>query len=88
MIEFIKENIKTLKELIAEAKENNYTKTIEEWSKDLQKFEDLLKIVEGFEELKDLINLDPNDYNTVIINFKKSNSVHKIIEAINVYIPF
>ena len=88
MIEFIKENIKTLKELIAEAKENNYTKSIEEWSKDLQKFEDLLKIVEGFEELKDLINLDPNDYNTVIINFKKSNSVHKIIEVINVYIPF
>lgn len=88
MIEFIKENIKTLKELIADAKENNYTKSIEEWSKDLQKFEDLLKIVEGFEELKDLTNLDPNDYNTVIINFKKSNSVHKIIEVINVYIPF
>lgn len=88
MIEFIKENIKTLKELIAEAKEYNYTKSIEEWSKDLQKFEDLLIIVEGFEELKDLITLDPEDYNTVIINFKESNSIHKIINAINVYISF
>lgn len=85
MIEFIKENIETLKELIKDAKNANYPKTVEEWSKDLKKYEDLLTIVEGFEELKDLIHLDPEDYNTVIINFKESNSIHKIINAINVY---
>lgn len=88
MTEFIKENIKTLKELMENAKNNKYNLSYESYEKDLKKYEDLLVIVEGFEELKDLIHLDPEDYNTVIINFKESNSIDKIIKAINVYIPF
>ena len=52
MIEFIKENIQTIKELIENAKKGNYPKSVEEWSKDLKKYEDLLIIVEAFEVIK------------------------------------
>ena len=52
MIEFIKENIKTIKCLIENAKNANYPKSVEEWSMDLKKYEDLLIIVEAFEVVK------------------------------------
>ena len=52
MINFINDNIKTIKQLIKNAKNANYSKSVEEWSKDLKKYEDLLIIVEAFEVVK------------------------------------
>ena len=52
MIEFIKENIKTLKELMENAKNNKYNLSYESYEKDLKKYEDLLIIVEAFEVVK------------------------------------
>ena len=52
MINFINDNIKTIKELIENAKNDNYPKSVEEWSMDLKKYEDLLIIVEAFEIVK------------------------------------
>lgn len=52
MIDFINDNIKTIKLLIEDAKNDNYPKSVEEWSMDLKKYEDLLIIVEAFEIVK------------------------------------
>ena len=52
MIEFIKENIKTLKDLMENAKKNKYNLSYESYEKDLKKYEDLLIIVEAFEVVK------------------------------------
>ena len=52
MIKFIKEDIQATKELIKRAKKSNFSKSVEEFSKDLKKYEDLLIIVEEFEVVK------------------------------------
>lgn len=88
MINFINDKIKTIKELIEDAKNNNYSKSVEEWSMDLKKYEDLLVIVEAFEELNEVIIFDSEDYGNLIINFKDLNSFDKILKAVNLYIPF
>ena len=88
MIEFIKENIKTLKELMENAKNNKYNLSYESYEKDLKKYEDLLTIVEAFEELNEVIIFDSEHYGNLIINFKDLNSFDKILKAVNLYIPF
>ncbi|MBE6131597.1 MAG: hypothetical protein E7183_07730 [Erysipelotrichaceae bacterium] len=88
MIEFIKENIKTLKDLMENAKNNKYNLSYESYEKDLKKYEDLLTIVEAFEELNEVIIFDSEDYGNLIINFKDLNSFDKILKAVNLYIPF